>query len=75
MIVKTPTGRHEIKWFQYQRFEWIGKRNRPFNRKHLMEKFEISMPQASNDIQKFIQIWPGVLKYDMKKKQYEKVTK
>ena len=40
------------------------------NRRHLMEKFRISQPQASADIQVFQRINPGAMDYDLSKKRY-----
>lgn len=60
-----------MNWAQRQRMEWISKRNAPFNRKHLMDKFDISTPQASNDIQAYLKMFPDSLKYNTKLKRYE----
>lgn len=54
--------------------QWLSKRRAPFNRKDLMDKFRISTPQASNDIQKYLSMFPGSFKYNPKLKRYE-VTK
>lgn len=65
----------KMKWAEKQRMEWIGNRRAPFNRGDLMQKFEISTPQASKDIQKFLSLWPNIWQYNFKKKRYERVSK
>lgn len=60
-----------MRWAEQQRIDWISKRNAPFNRKHLMDKFGISLPQASNDIKKYRAMFPTALKYNTKLKRYE----
>jgi hypothetical protein len=60
-----------MNWAQQQRMEWISKRKAPFNRKDLMDKFKISMPQASHDIAKYKVMFPTALKYNTKLKRYE----
>lgn len=62
-----------MRWFEKQRMAWLSERQEPFNRKHLMEAFDISQPQASNDIGKFIKLHPGAWAYNARKKQYERV--
>ena len=61
-----------MRWFEKQRMEWISKRKAPFNRSDLMKKFDISVPQASKDIQKFLKLYPGIWEYNTSKKQYER---
>lgn len=41
------------------------------NRQHLQRKFEISTPQASADLQRFIETHPGVLTYNHSSKRFE----
>lgn len=60
-----------MRWFEKQRIEWIKNRKEPFNRRDLMDAFDISMPQASNDIQAYLEIFPNSLTYNMNKKIYE----
>lgn len=60
-----------MRWFERQRMEWISKRRAPFNRADLMAAFDISLPQASNDIQTYLKMFPTALSYNMKKKRYE----
>lgn len=62
-----------MRYFEQQRIDWIYKRRAPLNRKHLMDKFGISAPQATNDIRKFIKLYPGVWEYNVQKKRYERV--
>lgn len=63
-------------WFYSHRQEWIAETVRIFgfiNREHIEKKFGISTPQASIDIQRFIDANPGVLKYNKSTKRYEYV--
>lgn len=62
-----------MRWAEQQRMEWIAKRSEPFRRKDLMEAFLISVPQASNDIQKFLKLHPGIWKYNTRKRYYERI--
>lgn len=64
-----------MRYFETMRMEWLGNRRAPFNRKDLMDKFGISMPQASNDIQKFLKNHPNIWCYNFNKKRYERITK
>lgn len=53
--------------------DWIAETLRVFgfiNREHLIRKFGISMPQASNDLRRFIAENPGAMKYDLSAKRY-----
>ncbi len=62
------------RWFFKQRQAWIAETIRIFgfiNREHIERKFEISTPQASVDIQRFIDANPGVLTYNKSAKRYE----
>lgn len=60
-----------MRWFEKQRMEWLKNRQEPFNRVDLMAAFDISMPQASNDIQKYLEMFPNTFIYNPKKKRYE----
>ncbi len=60
-----------MRWFERQRMEWLANRKAPFNRADLMKAFDISVPQASNDINKFIDNNPNRLTYNTRKKRYE----
>lgn len=60
-------------WFERHRLEWIDETLRVFgyiNREHLCRKFGISVPQASNDIAKFLVERPGRMTYDRAAKRY-----
>jgi hypothetical protein len=61
------------RWFERHRMEWISETLRVFgfiNREHLMLKFGISMPQASNDLATFKRINPDRIDYDLSAKRY-----
>lgn len=62
------------RWFFKQRQAWIAETVHVFgfiNREHIQRKFETSTPQASIDIQHFIDANPGVLTYNKSSKRYE----
>jgi DeoR/GlpR family transcriptional regulator of sugar metabolism len=44
------------------------------NRKDLMDKFGISLPQASIDLQKYKSINPNNMTYNLAKKQYQPIN-
>ncbi len=53
--------------------EWIAETLRVFgfiNRDHLIRKFGISRPQASNDLTAFQRVYPGTIIYDVSEKRY-----
>jgi len=63
----------EQRWFNRYRMEWIAETLRVFgfiNRGHLMRKFGISTPQASNDLAAFQRLYPDAMRYDISLKQY-----
>lgn len=62
----------KMRWAERQRMDWIGNRRAPFNRADLMKAFDISTPQASHDIKKFMTLWPGMWEYNPKKKIFER---
>ncbi len=65
------------RWFFKHRQEWIGETVRIFgfiNREHIEKKFQISTPQASADIQHFVDANPGVITYNRSTKSYEAVA-
>ena len=64
-----------MRWAEQQRMDWIGARRAPLNRADLIDKFGISAPQASNDIQKFMKLWPNTWVYNQSKKVYERIEK
>ena len=62
-----------MRWAEAQRLTWIRNRlhqRRKINRKDIMEKFGISMPQASLDLKKIQALYPNMLEYDRKAKCY-----
>lgn len=65
-----PQNIKRIKWFQRQRLQWIYERHGVFNRKDIMNAFDISVAQASNDIKKFGELYPCRLGYNTKIKEY-----
>ena len=60
-------------WFTDQRQQWIAETLRVFgfiNREHLMRKFGISQPQASQDLAAFQRTHPDAMRYDLTRKCY-----
>ena len=56
-----------MSWFLERRMEWISESLRVFgyiNREHLVKKFNISIPQATNDFHEFQRRFPGAMEYD-----------
>lgn len=63
-----------MRWFEEQRQSFIAdfiREKKKLNVKDIMEKFNISKPQASRDIQKFIKEYPNLLEYNLTAKRYE----
>ena len=63
-----------MKWAQEQRMNFIRERldqTGTLNRKDLAAQFRISIPQASLDIQKFIELNPQAMQYNRSLKRYE----
>jgi phenylalanyl-tRNA synthetase beta subunit len=63
-------------WFSNQRQDWIDEMLSIYgfiNREHIMKKFDVSMPQASQDIQLFMRMWPGRMAYNKSSKRYERI--
>lgn len=58
------------KWFKRQRQNWIAERKEPFNRKDLMQCFDVSVTQASKDLSEYQE--KHELIYDPRKKIYIK---
>lgn len=64
-------------WFEKHRQSWIAEMLNIYgfiNRGHLMKKFEISMPQASSDLQRFFRSHRTGIAYDLSRKCYVKVA-
>jgi len=62
-----------MRWFEEHRQQWIAETLRIFGyiqRKHLIRKFGISVPQASADLQKFQKDHPKAIRYDASRKRY-----
>ena len=60
-------------WFQNTRQEFIAATLRQFGqirRADLMKQFDISAPQAANDIAKFLASDPPLVIYDVRSKAY-----
>jgi len=67
-----------VNWFENQRRLWIKEMLEVYgfiNRSHLMTKFNISMPQASKDLQKFLKENPTFVEYDLTRKCYVRKSK
>jgi len=65
-----------MRYFEKQRHEFIAefiKFHGKINRADIMQKFGISMPQASTDLSKFQKANPKAIKYNTRTKQYERV--
>ena len=64
-----------MNWFAQYRQDWIQEAVDVFgfiNRVHIMRKFGVSQPQASNDLAQFLKDNPGSLVYNVSLKRYEK---
>jgi hypothetical protein len=62
-----------MNWFGEQRIEWIAETLRVFGfiqRRHLMRKFGISTPQATNDLREYQRRFPRTIRYDRSRKMY-----
>ena len=60
-------------WFQERRQEFIAATLRQFGqirRADIMREFDVSMPQASNDIAVFLSREPCAVRYDVSAKNY-----
>jgi DeoR/GlpR family transcriptional regulator of sugar metabolism len=65
----------QMNWFEQRRIEWIAEMLTIYgfiNREHLMRKFGISQPQASNDLRTFDARSPGFMVYNLATKRYER---
>lgn len=64
-----------MRWFEQQRMIWIAETLEIFgyiNREHIMKKFDVSVPQASKDLQTFQRLYPDKMKYNRNSKKYER---
>ena len=62
-------------WFVEYRLAWIKESVEIFgqiNRDNIMQKFRISLPQASYDIQQALERWPDLMAYNRSTKRYER---
>lgn len=62
-----------MRWAERRRIEFIGYRLRngeTVNRADIIQKFGVSIPQASMDIRRFKEAHPGAMKYDLTRKTY-----
>ncbi len=60
-------------WFTDRRMDfidWCLAYNGGVQRGDLMRVFEISLPQASGDLQAFIRMYPKAMRYDASQKRY-----
>ena len=67
-----------MNWFAHHRQDWIADMLYIYgfiNREHITRKFDVSVPQASNDIRRYLLDHPGTVVYNMTAKRYERVTK
>jgi len=63
----------DMKWFKQHRMEWVAECLRVYgfiNRKHIMVKFGLSMPQASKDLADFQKLYPKAAEYDLSAKVF-----
>ena len=68
-----------MRWAQKQRLAFIGEcllSGGVVNRRDLVQRFSVSVPQASIDIRCFNEAHPGAMRYDLKRKAYvsDKIT-
>ena len=64
------------RWAAEQRYAWIKESVEIFGqikRENIMQKFSISLPQASADIAKVCARWPKLMAYNKSTKRYERV--
>lgn len=65
-----------MRWAEEQRMKFIGGRLAVqgfINRSHVTSKFGVSVPQASMDLRKYLQLYPNSMAYSVTKKRYEVV--
>ena len=64
-----------MNWFEKQRIAYIGDKvdsEGVLNRADIMEKFDVSVVQASKDIATFMRLNPRTIIYNRSLKRYEK---
>jgi len=62
-------------WCVEYRLAWIKESVEIFgqiNRENIVRKFRVSDPQASADLAKVIERWPGLMTYNRSTKRYER---
>lgn len=62
------------KWAENQRHLFIEEHiafSKKINRRDLIDKFKISLPQASRDLKNYIEEHPGKLTYNVNERCYE----
>jgi hypothetical protein len=67
------TAKKQVSWAKRQRFAFIERRlakTGRLNRKDIMNKFSVSAPQSSADIDAFCKLYPGRMKYDRSRKAF-----
>lgn len=63
-------------WFEDQRIRWIGEIVMIYgfiNREHICRKFDVSVPQASKDLQRALERFGPIMTYSKSRKRYELV--
>lgn len=66
-----------MRWAETQRMAFISRTlsEKGFiNRSDLIAEFGISLPQAANDFQTYKELHPENMKYNLRKKRYEKTS-
>lgn len=64
-----------MRWFAEYRLAWIKESVEIFgyvNRKHIMQKFQITAAAASGDLREAQKRWPELMDYDPSGKRYVK---
>ena len=64
-----------MNWYAHHRQEWIAEVLYVYgfiNREHLMRKFDVSMPQASMDLRRYMRDNPDSIAYNLTTKRYER---
>ncbi|PHR61325.1 MAG: hypothetical protein COA47_05945 [Robiginitomaculum sp.] len=66
-----------MNWYQQQKMLWITDCLLIYgfiNRRHLVRKFVISEQQATKDLVKYTERFPGAMQYDPRRKSYIALT-